>query len=270
MFKDPLGGSAVDPVRASVARVYDFLLGGSTNFAVDRALAATVLEAEPNAAVYARENRAFLGRAVRALIERGIRQFIDVGCGLPIVGSVHEVAHKIATDVQVVYVDVDPVVLTFSRRLTAGDARLGAIEGDVRDPVQVLRDAAATGLVSLAEPVAVLMVALLHFVSDADDPARLVTTVREATAPGSCLAVSHAARPFAPRPSTETVERAYAAADTGLTLRTRGQVRGLLRGWELLDPGVAMVSAWRRELTDEPAPYVPGYAAVAVKATGSG
>lgn len=261
----PFAASVLDAPQPNVARVYDALLGGSSNFKADRDLAATLLGADPRTGLYARETVAFRDRAVRSLAQRGIRQYLDIGCGLPTIGAVHHVAHRIVPDARVVYVDVDPVVVAYMHQYTAGDIRLAAIEGDVREPLRVLADATATGLITPTEPVAVLMVAVLQFVVDLDDPAGILAAMQGTVPLGSCLALSHAVRPPAADAETHAAQWVDAQTTNGFTVRTPWQVNGWLHGWTLLEPGVSTVSAWRREPVDEPAPDVPALAAVGVK-----
>ena len=178
-----------DVSRPNVARVYDVLLGGKDNFAADRAAAGQLLEAVPDAAVAARENRAFLSRAVRFLCqEAGIRQFLDLGAGLPAAGAVHEMTEGAVPPAQVVYADNDPMVLRHAEALISGQMWAEAVHADLRQPRLLLTQPAVQRLINLAEPVAVLLVAVLHFLDEADDPYVVVDYLKDQIAPGSYVA----------------------------------------------------------------------------------
>src|SRR5919106_1662187 len=158
----------VNTERPSPARMYDYLLGGAHNFAVDRKMAEQAIAADPEVAQAAWVNRAFLRRAVEFLVDAGVRQFLDIGSGIPTVGHVHEVAQRVAPESRIVFVDIDPVAVAHSRQILAGNERTAVIQQDAREPERILNDPSARRLLDLAEPVAVLVVALLHFISDAD------------------------------------------------------------------------------------------------------
>ncbi|GAA4737345.1 SAM-dependent methyltransferase [Phytohabitans rumicis] len=256
----------VDLDRPNAARVYDFYLGGAHNFAADRAMAQQALAGWPELPLIMRANRAFLRRAVRFLVRAGVRQFLDLGSGIPTVGNVHEVAHAQDPACRVVYVDIDPVAVAHSRAILDGDARVTAVQADLREPATVLGLAAEQGGLDLAEPVAVLLVAVLHFVPDADAPAKLITAYREATAPGSAIAVCHATADGQGDKAAE--HRAlYARTPTPMTMRSRAEITGMLAGYELVDPGLVYMTLWRPdddEVPDRPESF-PGYAAVGLR-----
>jgi hypothetical protein len=251
----------IDTGRPSASRVYDHLLGGSHNFAVDRDLAQRLLVFEPRAGEYARTNRAFLHRAVRFLLAAGVYQFLDLGSGIPTVGNVHEVAQRQVPGARVVYVDIDPIAVAHSRLILAGNPYATAIEADLRHPEVILNHPELRRVIDLAAPVALLMMAVLHFVPDEDDPAGIVAIYRRALAARSYLAVSHACPPETATPETEAALDAYKATATPLTLRTRQQVAALLDGWRLVPPGLVNPGRWRPDEEDLPKP-VPGVAAV--------
>jgi SAM-dependent methyltransferase len=234
----------LDLTRPSPARVYDFYLGGFHNFAVDREMAGAALELWPELPQIMRANRAFLRRAVTYLAGAGIRQFLDIGSGIPTVDNVHSVAQEVAPDARVVYVDVDPVAVAHSRAILDGDPRTAVVQGDVRDPERVLTDPALTGLLDLDQPVALLLVALLHFVPDADEPEDVVRRYRDALAPGSYLVVSHASHDGRPEKSGSH-QGLYRRAGSPMTMRSRDQVLGLFDGFDLVDPGVVYLTQWR-------------------------
>jgi hypothetical protein len=255
----------VDPDQPSAARIYDYLLGGSHNFAADRAAARDLVAADPRAPEYARINRDFLGRAVRFVAEAGVDQFLDLGSGIPTRGPVHEVARQVASDARVVYVDVDPVTVASGRHILAGDERAAMVHADVRNPGSILAHSAFRELVDPSRPVGVLMVALLHFVADSEDPAGIVATFRDAVASGSYLVISHAAPGQEHASVAAEVQRAYRTTSTPLTLRSRLQIEALFAGWRLVPPGLVEVGMWRPNPEDDAAEPVPGLAGVAVK-----
>ena len=230
----------VDPERANVARVYDFLLGGSHNFEADREMARRMIATAGDATMVARANRGFLRRAVRALGEAGIGQFLDIGAGIPTVGNTHEVARP---GTKVVYVDHDPVAVAHAQVLLTGDPNAQAVQGDLREPDLLLGLAEATGLLDFGQPVAILMLAVLPFVKDEERPGEAIAHLREAVQPGSYLVVSHGASDALP---PEGVQDLYEKQATStMTLRTRQQVEGFLDGWEVQSPGVVWLPEWR-------------------------
>jgi SAM-dependent methyltransferase len=189
----PAGQQGTGPEGPNIARVYDYILGGSHNFAADRSAAQEFLAIWPEAWQTMRANRAFLGRAVRYLAaEAGISQFLDIGSGIPTVGNVHEVAQKATTAARVVYVDSDEVPVLHSRAILAANDTVTAIQGDLRRPQEILAHPELQDLFDLSQPVAVLLVAVLHFVPVPDAPARLVAELRDALQPRSYLVLSHA------------------------------------------------------------------------------
>jgi SAM-dependent methyltransferase len=226
--------------------MYDYYLGGSHNFAVDRELAEKLLAVLPEGVHIARANRAFLRRAVRYCVGAGIRQLIDIGSGIPTVGNVHEVAQQLAPDSRVVYVDIDPVAVEHSRHLLAGNERATAVSGDLRDPAAVFADPEVRRLIDPSQPVAVLLLAVLHFVNDDAEVARIVDTVRDTVAPGSYLVISHASHEGWPE-ETEQITQIYRNVSSQLTTRTTAQIRGMFDGWQLVEPGVVPGPEWRPE-----------------------
>jgi hypothetical protein len=240
----------IDTSRPHSARVYDYLIGGENNFAVDRETAAKVLLKSPNARIAPRENRAFLGRAVRFLTaEAGLRQFLDIGAGLPTANNVHQVAQAAEPSCRIVYVDNDPLVLVHARTLltSALAGRTTYIEADVRDPEAILAAPAARELLDFSQPVGLLLVGLLHLLADADKPAEIVATLLDAVAPGSYLVASHL--------TTEHDRERTAAGqavmrDAGMTMQKRDSgvfAEIAFSGLELVPPGVVLVSEWRPE-----------------------
>ena len=182
----------VDTQRANTARVYDYLLGGSHNFLADQDAGRAITALDPAARVFARANRAFLGRAVRFLAANGITQFLDIGSGIPTGRNVHEVARLAAPGARVAYVDVDPVAIAHSKAILAGQPDTAVFEADLRDPEKIVASPEVGRVIDFSQPAGLLLVAVLHFVANAEDPWRLVGTLREALAPGSYLVLGQA------------------------------------------------------------------------------
>ena len=241
------------------ARIYDYFLGGKDNFPADREVAEQVVAIAPVARDIVEDNRAFLRRAVRLLAgEAGIRQFIDLGSGLPTQGNVHEIAQAAAPDARVVYVDNDAMVVTHSRALLAGD-NTAAIEADLRDPDSVMRHPEVRELIDFDQPIALLLMAILHFVPDDEDPYGIVARFRDALPAGSHLALSHGTRDIPARPDMSPeamaemgakVERLYQLTTASLVTRTHAQVERFFDGFDLLDPGLVEIQLWRPDEAD--------------------
>jgi hypothetical protein len=233
-----------DTTVPNVARVYDYMLGGKDNFAADRELGEQLLKAFPTAAWIARQNRAFMGRAVRYCAEQGVAQYLDVGSGLPTMDNVHEVARRALPRATVVYVDSDPVALTHANALLATSDGVSAIRGDLRDPGKILADAAALGGIDLTGPVVILLAAVLHFITDAENPAGLVEAFRDAMPAGSYLILSHATHDVLPEESARA-RGMYRQASSPLATRTRAEVEQYFTGLELAEPGLVFTTQWR-------------------------
>jgi hypothetical protein len=228
------------------ARVYDCWLGGKDNYEADRRAAAEAIEIFPKTVQSARSCRSFLSRVVRYLTnEAGIRQFLDLGSGLPSVRNVHEVAQSIAPESRVVYADNDPVVLVHAKALLTSSAEgaTGYVQADIRDPGPILADAART--LDFAQPVAVMFLAVLHLITDAQDPGRIIQTVMDAVPPGSYLAIGHHTADIYPELSEFARRMSELNPDFPATLRGRQQVTGLFAGLDLVEPGVVQISKWR-------------------------
>lgn len=244
------GSMEIDLSRPSAARVYDYYLGGAHNFAVDRAMAKQAIGMWPDLPLIMQANRAFLRRAVRHCVAAGIRQFLDLGSGIPTAGNVHEVARSDAPDARVVYVDNDPIAATYSRSILGDDPQTAAVQADLRDPGTVLSRPEVTSLLDLSQPVAVMMVAVLHFVPDADDPGGIVAAYRDAVAPGSFLVVSHATTEGQPVQAGEH-SQLYQRTATPMNMRSRAEITALFDGFELVDPGVVFLPLWRPASLDD-------------------
>ncbi|TDD63588.1 SAM-dependent methyltransferase [Actinomadura darangshiensis] len=228
------------------ARVYDAWLGGKDNYAADRAAAEAGLEAFPSTVKSVRANRAFLARTVEYLVaEAGIHQFLDVGTGLPSANNTHEVAQAILPESRIAYVDNDPIVLAHAQALLRG-TESGAtdyIDADLRDPGKILQEASRT--LDFTRPVAVMLIAVLHFIPDDADPQQIVDTLMAAVPPGSHLVVSHTAKDIFPEEMAAFERAMNANTAEKVTLRDRDQVSGFFRGLDLIEPGVVQVPRWR-------------------------
>src|SRR5262245_31524913 len=217
----------IDTDRPSAARIYDYWLGGSHNFAIDREVARAVTELVPDTARIMQANRAFLRRAVLFLIDQGIRQFLDIGSGIPTLGNVHEVAQKHAPESRVVYVDIDPVAVAHSRHILAGDERTVVIQEDLRRPERILDHPDVCGLIDFNEPVGLLLVAVVHFVPDSDDPAGVIGRLRDALAPSSYLVLSHFTGDGLSSEAKQRGDELARRTPTPATPRTRAEVQRL-------------------------------------------
>jgi S-adenosyl methyltransferase len=254
----------IDTTRAHPARMYDYLLGGKDHFKADRVAIADLLHAVPTARTGARENRAFLGRAVWYLVaEAGIRQFLDIGTGLPTVNNVHEVAQSVAPESRVVYVDNDPIVLAHARALLTSHpaGRTAYIQADLHDPDAILRHPVVHETLDFDQPVALMLVAVLHFFPDDQDPASIVSTLLAALAPGSFLVASHGTADYNdPNAAADGVQAAHRAGVPFQT-RTADEFTELaFAGLQMVEPGLVPVSEWRPEADgSRPLPAEVGY-----------
>lgn len=236
----------VNSQTPNVARIYDYLLGGKDNYAVDRAAAEELLTYIPDARQACHQNRGFLQRAVRFLAgEAGIRQFIDIGTGLPTAGNVHEIAQRTSPVARVVYVDYDPVVVNHAEALLATNASVGVISGDLRNPDGILRHPDLHRLINFSEPVAVLLVAILHFIPDDDGPYGIVEKLKAAVPSGSYLVLSHVTGDHVAGDMSEQARAVYKRATEPVFPRWRAAVSHFLDGLETVSPGVVDVAAWR-------------------------
>jgi SAM-dependent methyltransferase len=246
--------SGIDVKRANAARVYDYWLGGSHNFLADQDLGRAMAAVDPNTRAIARANRAFLGRAVGFLAGTGIGQFLDVGSGIPTEGNVHEVAQRANPAARVVYADIDPVAVAHSRAILAGNASAAVIQADLRRPEQILASAEVSELIDFGRPVGLLLVSVLHFLADEDDPWRIAATLRDALAPGSYLVLSHATDESRPT-VVRAAQRVYSSgAPSRGRARSRAEILRFFDGFGLVDPGLVYVPQWRPDCpTDVPA-----------------
>jgi S-adenosyl methyltransferase len=256
----------VDVKVPNAARVYDYALGGHHNFAVDREFLHQLEVAWPDVRQGAYANRAYLGRVVRWLVGAGIRQFLDIGSGIPTLGNVHEVAQEAAPEARVMYVDIDPVAVEHSRAMLAGNPRAGVIEGNLRRPEEILYHPDVVELLDFSQPMAVLLIAVLPFIPDAEDPAGILARINETLVSGSYLAISHGTFVrLERRPGQEAVRKLYEQTPTPFQLRTEEQIRGLLSGLEIVPPGVVPVTDWHPDPDGDEPPQHFLLAAVARK-----
>lgn len=235
--------------RPHPARVYDYLLGGKDNFAADRAAAEQGIKANPASRTPPRENRAFLRRAVRFLAaERGIDQFLDIGTGIPSPPNVHHVAQQVNPAARIVYVDNDPIVLAHARALLTStpEGRTEYVDADLRNVEGILDSPQLRATLDLDRPVGLLLIAILHFIGDDDDPEGIVARLLAALPPGSHLVLSHLTGDFAPE-AWEHVAQIYRRTGVTMQVRPRARIEGFFTGLELAEPGVELVNRWRPE-----------------------
>ncbi|MFF0586595.1 SAM-dependent methyltransferase [Streptomyces sp. NPDC003781] len=260
--------AGIDTSKPHPARMYDWYLGGKDNYPVDEAMGRQMLALDPRVPVMARVNRAFMHRATRWLAGQGIRQFLDVGTGIPTEPNLHQVAQETAPDARVVYCDNDPIVLAHAAALLRGtpEGETEYLQADVRDPDAVLEGAGK--ILDFDRPVALSLVALLHFVPDEDGAHELVRRLLDALPSGSHLVMTHATADFTPEESRAATEKLRAAGVT-LALRSREEFARFFTGLDLVEPGIGVPHLWHPELGDPVAGQddgiIPGYGAVARK-----
>jgi SAM-dependent methyltransferase len=238
--------SEIDTSVPHIARVYDYWLGGKDNFASDRAAAEAAMQEDPNVVEGVRGNRAFLARAVRYLAgQAGVRQFLDIGTGIPATNNTHEVAQDVARECRVVYVDNDPIVLSHARALLTSEPE-GAtayLDEDLRNVAEIIR--AAGGTLRFSEPVAVMLIGILHCIPDEDDPAGVIRQLMDAVPPGSYLAISHPANDINSPGVRRLASRLNELMPVKLRFRSRAEVAALFDGLELVEPGLIRAPEWR-------------------------
>jgi SAM-dependent methyltransferase len=239
----------IDIHKPSVARVYDAILGGKDNFPWDRAVAAEVIAAFPQAADSAILNRQVLERAVRYLHDQGIDQFLDLGSGLPTARNTHEIAQELNPGALVAYVDNDPIVLTHARAQLVDDAATTVVAGDIRHPDTILDNPAITAFLDFRRPIGLVLNGVLHHLNDDEDPSGVVTKLTSALAPGSYLQLTHFCTAG---PPAAVLERVLMRSIGSGRMRTRAEIAGFFDGLELVDPGVVFLPEWR---PDRPVSY---------------
>lgn len=242
----------------SAARIYDAFLGGGHNFAVDREFARQAKSVFPGVDEACRANRSFMWRLVKYLVHNGVRQFLDIGSGIPTSGNVHEVAQAIDPGCRVVYVDNELVAVTHSAMLLENNENATILRADVRDPDSILNSPVTRGMFDFSQPVAVFMLALLHFVPDSDDPAGVVARYRDALPAGGYLGISHATAESRPD-EMRALEALYATSSNPAIARSGAWITGLFGEFEVVPPGVVFVPEWRPEpdrALDHPEHYI--------------
>jgi hypothetical protein len=257
---------AIDTSKPHPARMYDYFLGGKDNYEVDQQAAEQFMKVAPEVREGVLANRRFMHRAVRHVVgECGIRQILDIGTGLPTEPNVHQIAHAIAPGTRIAYVDNDPIVSTHSMALLDDDDRTSVVLGDLRDPRTVLDHPEVRRVIDFGRPVALLLVAVLHFVSDTEDPDGIVATLRDALPAGSCLVLSHATGDVH-EDHREEAAAVYQRATASMNLRTHARILDFFGDFTLVDPGLVKVTHWRpEEFPRHDAPPIGIYGAVARK-----
>ncbi len=245
MATEDFGGLPQD--KPSVARMYDYFLGGAHNFEVDRNAAEQALKIYPDGARVMQANRAFLRRAVTFLVAQGLSQFLDIGSGIPTVGNVHEVAQRANPATHVVYVDIDPVAVAHGKTILTDTHNATVVQADARLPGYILTHPEVLRLLDFRAPIVVLLVALLHFIIDDEDAYDLVHHLRDALAPGSYIVITHVTDENVPRDVVEQSEKLYARSTTPATFRTRARIAKFFDGFDLVDPGLVYVPLWHPE-----------------------
>ena len=241
----------VDTQKANTARVYDYWLGGTHNFLADQDVGRAISAVEPNMRGIARANRAFLRRAVRFLGQQGIDQFLDIGSGIPTEGNVHEIAQRANSAARVAYVDVDPVAIAHSKAILEGNQNARVIDADLRGPEKILANETVGRLIDLGRPVGLILMVVLHFISDSEQPGEIVATLRDALAPGSYLVLGHATVDGKPAVAHATEKVYNRGVATKLHLRTHAEILSLFDGFDLLDPGLVFAPVWRPDSPDD-------------------
>lgn len=237
--------------RPNPGRIYDYLLGGSHNFAVDREVAERMIAIFPDVPLWMRANRAFLRRAITFLAKRGIDQFMDIGSGMPTIGNVHTIAQQINPATRVVYVDHDPLVARQSEALVRDNPFVVVLEQDARDPAAILDHADVRTLLDFRRPIAVTLVGLLHFLTDDDEAEHVVQALRDAVPAGSYLAISHGTTEQAPVEALRQFVQLYEQSTTPGKARERWQIARFFEELDLVEPGLVFVPQWQPEHEDD-------------------
>lgn len=240
----PTGSAGFDTSVPNVARIYDYWLGGTENFQSDKTTADHLLRVVPEAKNAARDNRAFLARAVRFLAQQGISQFLDIGAGMPGTVNVHDIALDIHPDARIAYVDYDPIVVSHGRAMLTKSRQAIVVRADLTQPEKVLGNALVRGHFDFGKPIAVLLLAVLHFVSDDANPARILATLRDALAPGSYLVISHVTHDGSPDSQVSRTVDAFAKTSASLWPRSTKEILRLFDGFDLVEPGLVPEHEW--------------------------
>ncbi|GAB3645265.1 SAM-dependent methyltransferase [Streptomyces sparsus] len=260
----------IDLSQPSVSRIYDYYLGGSHNFEVDREAARRAIEAFPGLPKIMQANRAFMRRAVRYAVGEGVTQFLDIGSGIPTFGNVHEVALAASAEARIAYVDNDPVAVAHSRAVLEGTREADVTAADFRTPQDILNAPEVRRLIDFDRPVALLLVALLHFVTDEEDPWKVIAQLRDSLAPGSLLVLTHASTEGGPRTieEGEEISDVYRNAGSRLMMRSKQDVVRFFDGFQMVEPGLVPMPRWRPDgpIGQEDPVVFTGFAGVGRKA----
>ena len=240
----------VDPAIPSVARIYDYLLGGAHNFDADRMVGEKVLAVQPNGRQIARSNRAFMSRAVRFMVDSGIRQFLDLGSGIPTVGNVHEIAQHADPDCRVVYVDYDPIAVAHSQLILDQNPRAVVVDADLTQPQAVLKNSTVRNFLDFSQPIGLLLVAVFHFVPDSKQPGEIVKKYVDAIPSGSYVAISHLTADQMADEMAGVVEAMKNSRDP-MYFRNYADVSALFGGLEVVEPGVVSAPLWRKDYGED-------------------
>jgi hypothetical protein len=239
--------TSVDLEKPSAARVYDYVLGGNHNFAVDREFVKQVQKVHPESKYFAIQNRAYLRRVVLYLMEQGIRQFLDLGSGIPTVGNVHEIAQDVDPSARVVYVEIEHVAVAHSQLILENNPNATMVHADITKPNLVLGHAATREVLDFTKPVGILAITIGHYVLD--DPQGVFAAYRDAVPAGSYLALSHLTDDFI---SMNEVQKAMSRSQNSVKARTKAEINGLFGDFELVEPGLVMTSQWRPDRVHDP------------------
>lgn len=259
--------SGIDTSVPSVSRIYDYFLGGSHNFAADREVARAALQRHPGIPIIARANRAVMRRAVRYALDLGITQFLDIGSGIPTFGNVHEIAQARQPEARIAYVDNDPVTVAHARAVLRGTPGAAIAAADLRDPQSILDSPEVTDLIDFGRPVALLLVAIIHFFPDDAHPADLIAHLTDVLAPGSAMIMTHATLE-GPSPTGQLVtSQLYSSTGSALIMREAHEIEAFFTGFRVVEPGIVPLPLWRPEQQAEEADEYAhhGLAAVGVK-----
>lgn len=243
--------TSVNVDKPSAARMYDYLLGGSHNFAVDREFLKKVLEIQPNAKRWAIMNRAFMRRAVLFMLDQGIRQFLDLGSGIPTVGNVHEIAQTIDPTARVVYVDNEHVAVAHGQLLLESNPNAVIVQADITRPGLVLNDPATQHLIDFTQPVGLLAITIGHYILDEQDPGGVFAAYRDALPAGSYMALTHVTNDFDSARTEDLTEEMTRNSQNKAQARSRAQITAFFGEFELVEPGLVFTSQWRPDLPDE-------------------
>jgi hypothetical protein len=256
--------TSVDLEKASAARMYDYLLGGNHNFAVDREFVEQLMQIQPEVKRFALMNRSFMRRAVLYMIDQGIRQFLDLGSGIPTVGNVHEIVQEVDPTSRVVYVDNEHVAVAHSQLILEKNENAAMVHADIAKPLLVLQDPVTRQLLDFDQPIGMLAITIGHYVLEEHDPIGVFAAYRDAVAPGSYLALTHLTDDFS---AQSNLTEAMKKSQNRIAARTRSDVEVLFGDFELVEPGLVTTSAWRPERAADVRPEVEDglYAGVARK-----